>query len=83
MGLSALNFHRYHYNFINFPISTLYNEGNETTFHYFVTCPSHTHPRQLLFNTLRTFIEIDTNNLQILLPIILQGHHAHPQQRAE
>ena len=83
MGLSALNSHRHYYNYINSPICTLCNEASETTFHYFVICPSHTHARQILFNTLQSIFGIDTNNLQIILPILLEGHHVNPRHHAD
>ena len=79
MGLSALNSHRHNYHFINSPICTTCDEGSETSFHYFITCPTYLIARQTLFHSLQTTLGIDTTNHHNLLQTILEGHHIHPR----
>ena len=82
MGLSALNAHRYQYNFINSPICTICNEGSENSYHFFISCPAHRNARQTLFQTLQNNFGIDITNYQILLSTILEGHNIHPRHHA-
>ena len=83
MGLSALNSHRYKYNFINSPTCTLCNEESETVFHFFINCPTHQIARQTFFNHLQTNLGIDTDNPHNLLPVLLEGHYVNPRLHAE
>ena len=83
MGLSALNAHRHHYNFIPSPICTLCNKSSETALHYFTTCPTHQGARQTLFTTLQNSFGIDTTNHINLINTILEGHYVHPRHFAE
>ena len=83
MGLSALNAHRYNYNFINSPTCPSCNEENETTLHYFLTCPTYQGARHSLLNTLQTSLGIDTTNNHTLINTILEGHNIHPRHHAD
>ena len=78
MGLSALNAHRYRYNFIPYSTCTFCNTGAETTIHYFFTCTSHTLARTMFYNRLQQELELDTNPSQHLLETILYGRHINP-----
>ena len=80
MGLSALNSHRYTYNLINSPICSLCHTENETTYHYFFTCPAHHFARQRLINSLQTTIGIDTSNFPNLLETLLEGAYISKNQ---
>ena len=83
MGLSALNYHRYQYNFINSPICTSCNDANETAYHYFISCTTYQMARQTFFHNLFNLLGINTANNPNLLNTILEGHHIHPWHHAE
>ena len=83
MGLSALNSHRHHYNFIPSPICTSCQEESETTSHFFLTCPTYQVARQQLFNHLNNILGINTANNNNILDTILEGHRIHPRHLAE
>jgi hypothetical protein len=73
MGLSALNSHRFKYNFIASPSCDHCHSGNETTMHYFFLCPAYAASRLELLNNLDIKLGIDIYNKQEMLNIILHG----------
>jgi hypothetical protein len=73
MGLSALNSHRFKYNFIASPTCDHCHSGNETTMHYFFLCPAYAASRLELLNNLDIKLGIDIFNRQEMLNIILHG----------
>ena len=83
MGLSALNHHRYQYNFINSPLCTTCNESSETTYHFFFLCTTYQIARQTFFNNLHNQLGINIANSPNLLNTILEGHHIHPRHYAK
>ena len=76
MGLSALNSHRYNFNFINSSLCDLCQLGHESNTHYFFFCPVHDAARVALMDGLRN-ININTNNQSQLLNILLHGTGLH------
>ena len=72
LGLSALNAHRYTYNFIENP-NCLHCNIPETVHHFFFVCPTYQMARQTLLNRLSNELLIVTNDESILLEIILKG----------
>ena len=79
MGLSALNQHRFGYNFIQSPQCMLCRTHSESTFHYFFQCPTHRLARIGLFFRLESELGINNNNLYSLLETILFGKNISPQ----
>ena len=72
LGLSALNAHRFRYNFIESPNCNHCNQS-ETTHHYFFVCPSYPDARLTLLNRLSTELDLNLNDKNILLQIMLHG----------
>ena len=83
MGLSALNHHRYTYNFISSPTCILCNTGAENTHHFLFTCPAHTQARNILYGRLHNELDLDINigtaGKEVLLHTILYGRGIHPR----
>ena len=73
LGLSALNAHRFLFNFIDSPICPYCYQGDETTTHYLFNCQSHVIARNIMFNRLGDELGIDTLNQEMLLKTILEG----------
>jgi len=75
LGLSALNAHRYKYNFIDTPLCDQCQITAETTFHYFFSCSSYSDARQHFFDRLFTDLNIDAINYSKtdLLNVLLFG----------
>ena len=82
LGLSALNSHRYKYNFIESPLCEQCHQNAETTLHYFFTCSSYSIARQQFYDRLFTEINIDVTNYNNtdLLNVLLFGHVDHKLQ---
>ena len=78
MNLSALNSHRYNYNFISSPTCPYCQTGSETSLHYFFICPAHRLARTTLIIQLQNELGLDTQNLHKLLETILFGKHINP-----
>jgi len=74
MGLSALNSHRFTYNFIPSPSCDHCHSGNETTIHYFFLCPAYAAQRVQLLNDLDTKMGLDIYNKKEMLDTILHGN---------
>jgi hypothetical protein len=74
MGLSALNAHRFKYNFIDNPTCSHYHSGNETTKHYFFQCPAYAAQRLELLNSLDTRIGTNIFNTKEMMDTILLGN---------
>jgi hypothetical protein len=72
LGLSALNSHRFKYNFIESPYCNHCHIIIETTHHYLFTCPAYTIPRARFMDDLRG-LGFDTTNNKKLLEIIIYG----------
>ena len=75
LGLSALNSHRFKYNFIISPICDLCNLEAESSHHFFHTCPSYLNARQQFYDRLLHELDIDAVNLNKsnLTNILLHG----------
>jgi hypothetical protein len=73
MGLSALNAHRFKYNFIDDPTCQQCHSGVENTKHYFFHCQAYTVARQILLNRLRLELGLNITNKTTLLHTILEG----------
>jgi hypothetical protein len=73
MGLSALNAHRFTYNFIETPSCDHCHSGNETTKHFFFQCPAYAAHRLELLNSLDIQIGLDIFNTTEMLNSILFG----------
>ena len=73
LGLSALNSHRFKFNFIDSPTCSSCHHNEETTYHYLFTCQSHIEARRNMFNRLNDELGVDTQDQEILLNIILEG----------
>ena len=83
MGLSPLNYQRYHFNFILSPICALCKADAETPYHFFFTCPAHQIARQSMLNNLHINLGIDTSDYDKLLMTILEGYHVQPRYHVE
>ena len=75
LGLSALNKHRFNYNFINSPSCHLCGARNEDSLHFFFHCPAHSAPRAVMITRLENELNIDTRNKRDLMHIMLYGMH--------
>jgi hypothetical protein len=64
MGLSAINSHRFKYNFIDTPSCNHCHSGDETTIHYFFLCPAYAAQRLEFLNNLDTQLNLDIYNKQ-------------------
>jgi ribonuclease P/MRP protein subunit RPP40 len=73
LGLSALNAHRFKYNFIHTPNCNQCHTDAESTKHYFFNCLAYSLPRLRLLERLRDEIEMDTDNKTLLLHYFLHG----------
>ena len=73
LGLSALNSHRFMFNFIETPICPDCHSSEETTRHYLFYCPTHRLARNTMINRLSDELGIDILNHELLLNIILEG----------
>ena len=73
LGLSALNSHRFKYNFIDSPLCPNCLNGNETLTHYFFDCPTHRIARTKLFQRLSGELGINVQDRASLLNILLEG----------
>ena len=80
MELSALNSHRYRYNFISSPICPCCGTHSETNFHYFFKCPTHQIARNRLSFRLESELDIAMENLDTVLDTILLGKNISPQK---
>ena len=82
MGLSALNAHRFKYNFIDSPNCEQCNNGVESPIHYFIHCQAYGVARQTLLDNLRLEPTLNINNPNSILQTILHGtSHAHTNKR--
>jgi hypothetical protein len=73
LGLSALNSHRFKYNFIDSPYCNHCHIYMETTYHYFFICPAYAIPRATFMDDLGGELGLDTSDKQKLLNIIIFG----------
>ena len=75
LELSALNYHRYTYNFINSPNCNNCPNQLETIYYYFFACNQYQLARQTLFDRLKTEIGIDSNTVTLsnLTNILIHG----------
>ena len=62
LGLSALNSHRFKYNFIDSPLCELCHLDSETSHHFFHVCPSYLIARHHFYNRLLHELDIDVVN---------------------
>ena len=79
MDLSALNHHRFKYNFIPSSLCLCCGTHSETTSHYFFYCPTHRIARNQLSFRLESELDLTINNRDTLLETILFGKHISPQ----
>ena len=77
LGLSALNSHRFKYNFINSPNCPSCPNTIETIKHYLFDCQSHSLARTNFFQRLHSELDVDTQDRELLLKIILEGETMH------
>jgi len=74
LGLSALNFHRFTYNFIPYKTCLRCNYECENISHFLFHCPAYTAPRAVLLGSLSNHLPNDTlNNLIVLERHLLYG----------
>ena len=73
LGLSALNEHRFKYNFIDSPVCSLCNRETESTTHFFFKCPAHDNAREILIESLTSDLHIDITDATEVLQILLYG----------
>ena len=74
LGLSALNFHRFKYNFIDIMSCEKCGAAKEDNLHLFFHCPAYDGPRQLLLRSLHAQLPINIiNNNNKLLKTLLFG----------
>jgi ribonuclease P/MRP protein subunit RPP40 len=71
LGLSALNAHRFKYNFIHSPNCDKCQTHSESTKHYFLDCPAYSIARLVLLGRLRDELELDITNRKQLLKYFL------------
>ena len=73
LGLSALNQHRFKYNFIDSPDCPNCPGQEESTQHYLFKCQSYILARNQLYQKLYDELGVDTQNEHELLSVILEG----------
>ena len=78
MNLSALNHHRFTYNFIPSSLCPCCSTHSETTKHYFFHCPTHRLARTRLSFRLELELEMTVDNEDKLLETILFGKFINP-----
>ena len=78
MNLSALNYHRFKYNFIPSSLCPCCGIHSETTLHFLFYCPTHRLARTRLSFRLESELELTVDNTDILLETILFGKHISP-----
>lgn len=79
LGLSALNFHRFTYNFIPFKSCPHCNNPCENTRHFLFHCPAYAAPRAVLMENLSNHLTDDIlNNLVVLEQHLLYGSRELP-----
>jgi len=76
MDISALNAHRFKYNFITRPTCETCHSGSETPHHHFFICPAHEIAHQKMLDKLVGELGINTNNKTMLLHTILHGTYS-------
>ena len=76
LGLSALNFHRFTYNFIEDKACPNCNSTREDTSHFLFTCPAYADPRAVLMENLRNCLPQNiTSNNTVLENVLIFGSH--------
>ena len=80
MNLSALNHHRFSYNFINSSLCPCCSTHSETTKHFIFHCPTHRLTRNGLIFRLETELELPIDNYDMLLETILFGKTYKPHE---
>jgi len=74
LGLSALNYHRFTYNFIAIKSCPNCNHEREDNIHYLLHCPAYAAPRSVLLESLRNHLPIDIlNSENSLVNLLLFG----------
>jgi hypothetical protein len=81
MGLSALNYHRFTYNFIDSPKCTRCNtNSDETLIHFFLECPSYAASRLPLLSALRNLLPFNiVQNQNFLVKSMIFGNPSLPE----
>ena len=79
LGLSALNIHRFKYNFIDSPNCPYCLNTNETLKHYLFECPTHSIARNNFLQRLHSELDVDTQNRELLIKIILEDETMNPR----
>ena len=73
LGLSALNSHRFLFNFIDSPKCPSCHLYDETTLHYLFDCPTHQNARRIMYERLSDELGIETRNQELLCKTLLEG----------
>ena len=73
LGLSALNSHRFKYNFIETPYCSQCHNEIESISHYFLDCPTHREARTKLLQRLSGELDVDIQDRTKLIKILLEG----------
>lgn len=77
MGLSALNSHRFKYNFIGDKSCVKCGNSNETVHHFLFNCPAYAAPRNTLLDSLKEILPPDIINEASTLETVLIFGSAH------
>ena len=78
MNLSALNHHRFRYNFIPSSLCPCCGTHSETTIHYIFHCPTHRIAQTRLLFRFESELEVPVDNTDIHRQTILFGKHISP-----
>ena len=73
LGLSGLHAHLFKYNFKDSPICPLCQSEPETSYHFFLSCPTHHLARYHFFQMLSSELNLDPINSTNILKTILYG----------
>lgn len=73
MGLSALNSHRFKYNFIDDKACEKCGNPNESICHFLFNCPAYAAPRITLFESLNQILPYDITDQTTLATVLIYG----------